>query len=257
MRSFTKDGRNSWEDYGWYISSLEHSPGPQRQVRLTVPYNNGTMDFNAITGHQAYDNGTLTIVFSRQTRLNAYHPHLKALENWLATNTEEPMYDSDDPGWYYTGTCTELREETKLGLITKVTATFSVTPFRTRIYTDSKVPTGERDYREPTLFTYINTAAGKWIGFVLTNWTPAELPLTVTCSERCVLLIPYSKDSSFAGLTEAEGKQLGLWAEYTADGPSSDSILAELRISPNIGQRVWIWGDVDQLVTIDGRSVKP
>ncbi len=134
-RSITMKGKNSYRDFGWYVTAIQLTPPRKRKVLVTVPHRSGSYDFSEILGSPVYEDRELTITFRKEIPRESalYADQAADFVAWLyAPYGDEPrcdIVDSRVSGWVYRGECTEVTT-TENNLTTEIEARFVADPFR-------------------------------------------------------------------------------------------------------------------------------
>ncbi|MCL2545591.1 MAG: hypothetical protein FWE06_00155 [Oscillospiraceae bacterium] len=111
------------------------APTPQeKEIKVSVPYQQGCVDMSHLLGHRVYENRTITYTFYRfGVAKNESGNMQSAITNLVMLNFDEPLHDSYESGFFYRGKCREvLVVDEYAHRRLRVEMTFELHPFKLR-----------------------------------------------------------------------------------------------------------------------------
>lgn len=132
MRGITYNGQDSIKDFDLYISDLNISPPTKRQVRVDIPFMNGSYNFSNLFGESTFNEREL--VYSFDIIGNSVEDlNFKKIRiyKWLMGCGEIELYDSAIEGYYFLAECVSIRESDEREY-SFIEVTFKAQPFKIR-----------------------------------------------------------------------------------------------------------------------------
>ncbi len=127
--SITKDGLNSYTDFGVWIKSSVIHPAKKNKIYVTIPYMNGAYDVSTLYGEQSYAERELEYVFEFDCKDKASCERKKQkLISWLTNGEKTLIQDSTVVDYIFNAECVDISVSCDKFLYT-VTAKFNAYPY--------------------------------------------------------------------------------------------------------------------------------
>lgn len=157
MRGIIFNGKNSIEEYGLYVNSLDISPPSKKRVKVEIPFMNGSYDFSNMYGENTFEDRTLSYRFEIVGRDASEMNYIKiSVYNWLMSAGQCQLFDTAIEGYFFLAECVSVSESDD-GEYSALDVVFDAYPFKIR-----EVYEGDNlwdtfnfltDYLQPRTFT--------------------------------------------------------------------------------------------------------
>ena len=130
MRGIVFNNKDSIKDFGLYVKTLDISPPSKKQIRVSVPFLNGSYNFSTLYGENTFEDRQLMYCFdvigNGSTGLNGLKINVY---NWLMGVGECELRDTSIPGYYFLAECINITEDDEDDY-SLLQVTFNAYPFK-------------------------------------------------------------------------------------------------------------------------------
>lgn len=131
-RQIRFNGKKSYEDFKIRIISATVAEPKKREIKVTVPYRNGSIDLSDYDGNFYFDDTEVSYkMFVFDTDPVTLLRRIEKIKSWLCEAPQQNIYDNFFENYHFVGKCRSV--ETSLGeddITATLEITFDVAPYK-------------------------------------------------------------------------------------------------------------------------------
>jgi hypothetical protein len=131
-RQIRFNGKKSYEDFKIRIISATVAEPKKREIKVTVPYRNGSIDLSDYDGNFYFDDTEVSYkMFVSDTDPVTLLRRIEKIKSWLCEAPQQNIYDNYSENYHFVGKCRTV--ETSLGeddITANLEVTFDVAPYK-------------------------------------------------------------------------------------------------------------------------------
>ena len=131
-RQIRFNGKKSYEDFKIRIISATVAEPKKREIKVTVPYRNGSIDLSDYDGNFYFDDTEVSYkMFVFDTDPVTLLRRIEKIKSWLCEALQQNIYDNFFENYHFVGKCRSV--ETSLGeddITATLEITFDVAPYK-------------------------------------------------------------------------------------------------------------------------------
>lgn len=131
-RQIRFNGKKSYEDFKIRIISATVAEPKKREIKVTVPYRNGSIDLSDYDGNFYFDDTEISYkMFVSDTDPVTLLRRIEKIKSWLCEAPQQNIYDNFSENYHFVGKCRSV--ETSLGedgITATLEITFDVAPYK-------------------------------------------------------------------------------------------------------------------------------
>ena len=105
-RQIRFNGKKSYEDFKIRIISATVAEPKKREIKVTVPYRNGSIDLSDYDGNFYFDDTEVSYkMFVSDTEPVTLLRRIEKIKSWLCEAPQQNIYDNYSENYHFVGKC--------------------------------------------------------------------------------------------------------------------------------------------------------